>query len=206
MHWMQECISACITQQKCISARIQDQNTDRYMQICTGWMSANAHFPQNDCYITYITSIIIWNPDTWYETLQKYMYRYIPCIYQYMSVQESCTDMYSVCTSTWFLYWYVHGMYFTLFCNASMYQYVLAKDRTVFSRYDVVTQSWNVTEYLSVAHNSISGSSISKNTVFTGGSIYLVYTWYVQSTYQRYTCAKWYKHVPNTLHFQSSLS
>ena len=93
----------------------------------------------------YMYPISIWNPDTWYETLQKYMYRYIPCIYQYMSVQdsESCTDMYRVCTSTVtrFLYWYVHGMYFTLFCNASMYQYVLDKDRTIFSRHDAVTQS-----------------------------------------------------------------
>ena len=40
---MQECICACIEQQKCISARIQDQNTDRYMQICTGCMSAYVH-------------------------------------------------------------------------------------------------------------------------------------------------------------------
>jgi hypothetical protein len=56
--------------------------------------------------------------------------------------------MYSVCTRTWFLYWYVHGMYFTLLYNASMYKYVLDKTRTIFSRYDAVTQSWNVTEYL----------------------------------------------------------
>ena len=40
---MQECICVCIKQQKCISARIQDQNTDRYMQICTGCMSAYVH-------------------------------------------------------------------------------------------------------------------------------------------------------------------
>ncbi len=45
MHWMQECIFTCIQDQKCISActSVQDPNTDRYMQLCTGCTSAYAH-------------------------------------------------------------------------------------------------------------------------------------------------------------------
>jgi hypothetical protein len=43
MHRMQECICACIQDQKRVSACMQVQNTDRYIQICTECRRAYVH-------------------------------------------------------------------------------------------------------------------------------------------------------------------
>jgi hypothetical protein len=74
-------------------------------------------------------------------------------------------------------------MYFAKLYNESMYQFVLAKDTTVFRGYDVVTQGSNVTEHLSSVHNSISVSLISKNTLLTCCIIYSIFNGYVLSAY-----------------------
>ncbi len=80
----------------------------------------------------------IWNPDTLDETLLGYKtvrtstYRVRNSTNQY----ENITTV-TVCTSTWhvlsigFPYWYVHSVYVTNSFHEHVYQYELAKDRTV---------------------------------------------------------------------------
>ena len=74
----------------------------------------------------------LWNPDTLDETLGKCSYQYIPSMYLYMSVRKHINSMYFVCTSTGFSYMYVPSMYILKFICESMYQYVLARNTTVF--------------------------------------------------------------------------
>ena len=116
----------------------------------------------------------------------RILYWHVPCMYEYKIPVLVCTwyvldnilqcKYVSVCT------WQGQDNFFEAWCS-----------HPVLKCYRVP----------SMAHNSISASSISKNTVFTGGSIYMFCTWYVQSTYQRCTCPYCDEHVPKTLHFQS---
>ena len=117
----------------------------------------------------------------------RFLYWHVPCMYEYKILVLVCTwyvldnilqcKYVSVCT------WQGQDNFFEAWCS-----------HPVLKCYRVP----------SMAHDSISASSISKNTVFTGGSIFVVCTWYVHSTYKRCTWANCYDHVPKTLHFQSS--
>ena len=119
---------------------------------------------------------MVWNPSKIHVPVHTLSYRVCTGTCQYENLVLTCT-------STWFLYWYVHGMYFTVFCNASMYRYVLAKDRAVFSGYDVVTQSWNVTGYLAWHITAFLSVPFQKIQC----SLVAQYTWSVLGMYQVHT-------------------
>jgi hypothetical protein len=68
-----------------------------------------------------------------FETLRTCTSTYRVCTgtCQYENIEIVCT-WYVLCTSTGFSYWYVPSIYIMKFICESMYQYVLARDKTVF--------------------------------------------------------------------------